>query len=197
MAEPTLQTSFIPKRSMSIAAVGARGTSVFLVIGIVLFLASAVVAGVVYANKMRLESAISGKDGLTESLKKARDAYDRDFLKMVTRFDRKLASASTLLSAHTTMVPLFAELNHDTLQTVRFTSFDYSTGDTGPKLQLRGEAKSFQSIALQSSSFVASNKFKDVVFSDLNVDNKGVVVFSLSMTVDPTLVSYLEDNRPN
>lgn len=180
---------------MSVASVGSAGTSIFLVIGIILFLASLVVGGVVYANKLRLANSIDGENGLRASLKKASDAYDKPFLQKVTRFDKKLSSASTLLSAHTTLNPLFEELNKSTLQTVRFTSFDYSSQESGPKLELRGEAESFQSIALQSSEFANSRKFLDVVFSDLNVDNTGKVTFSLSMGVDPTLVSYLEAKR--
>ncbi len=180
---------------MRIAALGERSTGIFLVIAIILFLASAVVAGVVYFNKLHLDRSINGENGLTESLKKAREAFDKEFLETVTRFDKKLKSGSELLGQHSTVNPLFAALNQYTLGTVRFTSFDYSNAEGGPKLSLRGEAQSFQSIALQSSSFVSSRVFRDIVFSDLNVDSKGMIVFSLSMRVDPTLVSYLESKR--
>jgi len=195
MLEPTLQTSFIPKKSLKSAVVGREATSLFLVVTLVLFLASAAVAGGVYANKIRLQNSITGPNGLTNSLKLAREAFDKDLLEAITRFDAKLVTGSELLNKHITLVPLFTELNKDTLETVRFTSFNFSFDAGLPKLTLNGEAKSFQSIALQSDSFVASRKFKDVIFSGLDVDNKGRVTFELSMKVDPTLISYIETKR--
>jgi len=173
----------------------SSGTGVFLVIALVLFLASLTVAGVVYVRRVSLDKAINGPQGLKESLATAREAFNSDLLTTITRFDLKLSAGNELLNRHVTLVPLFEALNQYTLKTVRFTSFDYESAGGVPKLILRGEAQSFESIALQTESYVLSRQFKDIIFSNLNVDNKEKVVFELSMNVSTDLISYKEFRR--
>jgi hypothetical protein len=48
----------------------------------------------------------------------------------------------------------------------------------------------FATVALQSDQFAASKALKDIVFSDIAVDELGKVTFSVTATVDPSLINY-------
>ncbi len=55
---------------------------------------------------------------------------------------------------------------------------------------MNGTARSFNAVALQSDAFGKSSIFKDPIFSNLNLDQEGDVVFDFSAVIDPVRVSY-------
>ena len=60
-------------------------------------------------------------------------------------------------------------------------------------MNLRGSAKNYEGIALQSIIFAENSRVKDFVFSDLNVEAGGRVSFSLKLEVDPKWLNYFDD----
>ena len=55
---------------------------------------------------------------------------------------------------------------------------------------LRGWAKSFNEVALQSDSFAGEKFIQEPIFSDINLDESGNILFSFSAILDPSLISY-------
>jgi len=78
-----------------------------------------------------------------------------------------------------------------TLKSISFDNFSYKTDETGRvSIVMDGKASSFGSVALQSDVF-SDNKFiEEPIFSNLNLDNKGNVVFNFVAFVNPQLVLY-------
>jgi hypothetical protein len=91
-----------------------------------------------------------------------------------------------------------------TYSEVRFTNFNLSNGGKGQTssvggdavrsgawLALKGEAKSYTAIAKQDEIFKNnSDKIYSASFGQFNLTDKGLVEFSLSLEVDPSLISY-------
>lgn len=183
------QTSFIPKKP--IAPVFARrgdSVSVFLVISVVVFVLSLGAALGVFAYKKILIARIAEMD---ETLVRAKNAFEPDFVLKLSRFDKRVSASRELLSSHGALSPLFTLLENDALATVRFDSFSFTaTAGEGGALAMTGRAKNFSSIALQSDVFGEERFIKNPVFSDLNPDQSGNIAFRFSATVDKPLLSF-------
>jgi len=87
---------------------------------------------------------------------------------------------------------LFEFLEASTVKSVRFTDFSYSFNDNNKNfnLSMNGEARGYASLALQADIFSESGNFTDLTFSNLTLDDRGNVQFSINAVIDPTLVSY-------
>ncbi|HBV01431.1 MAG TPA: hypothetical protein DEF00_03510 [Candidatus Taylorbacteria bacterium] len=57
---------------------------------------------------------------------------------------------------------------------------------------MTGQAKSFNSVALQSDVFGTERSFKDPIFSNFSLNERGDVIFNFQTTVDPKLLLYRE-----
>ncbi len=65
-----------------------------------------------------------------------------------------------------------------------------STPTAGAKIVLTGTADSFSTVALQSDQFGASKVLKDIIFSNIGVQDGGAVSFTVSASIDPSLILY-------
>jgi hypothetical protein len=108
------------------------------------------------------------------------------------RLDNRLNAGRKILERHVAPSAIFAFLSTQTLERVRFTSFDYSAGDSGEALlELTGETDTFSTIALQSDQFGGSKALRDVIFSDIIISAEtGRVTFSVSAKADSSLLSF-------
>ncbi|MEX2052556.1 MAG: hypothetical protein WD991_02600, partial [Candidatus Paceibacterota bacterium] len=109
--------------------------------------------------------------------------------------DKRLKSSQEILDKHIVVSPLFAILGDITMKTVRYTEFSYELGtDKDAKIivKMSGEAVGYKSIALQSDLFTKEKRLIDPVFSNLELDNNGNVIFELEFSVAPELVNYKE-----
>lgn len=188
--DPQVQASFIPKKSLDVSVSnrsGGFGGLVFLV-SLLIFIASLVAAGGVFAYKQYLQTAITSK---AKSLALAEGAYDPGTIEDLVRLDSRLIQAKALLNKHVAVTGIFAFLSTQTLPNVSFGSFDYSLGDDGSaKISMTGIADSFATVALQSDQFGGNKLLKDVVFSGITADAVGHVTFSVSASVDKSVLSY-------
>lgn len=189
--DPQMPASFIPKKSLDsstrVRNSGALGGLLFLV-GVFLFVVSVVAAGATFAYKGYLVKSIADKSA---SLQKTKEAFDLSAIENLLRIDLRIKQAGTLLQRHVAPSAIFSFLSLQTLQNLQFTSFNYALQDDGSAaVELEGIAAGFATVALQSDQFAASKALKDIVFSDIAVDEQGKVTFSVSATVDPSLINY-------
>jgi len=188
--EPKFRTSFIPKQPLVTTPAQAErhGPSLLFLISLILFLGSVALAGGVFLYKQYLKQAIQSN---AASLERARAAFEPALIQELRRLDSRIITANTLLATHVSPTELFAFLSTATLEDVRFQDFTYSvTAPDKINLNMKGQAKSFAAVVLQSDSFAKSHQLRDPIFSNLNLDSGGNVVFDFTSLVEPTLVSY-------
>ena len=185
------QTSFIPKKPImqTPETEVSRGTNLLLLISIFLFVGSIVLALGVYLYKGALVRDIANKK---VSLARARDAFEPASIVKLQRLSRRLDLSRTVLANHLAPSQLFDSLESSTLQNVRFSSMDLAINqakNTG-LLTMKGQARSYGAVARQSDVFAKVASIKNPVFSELNLDQKGNVVFTFTASVDPNALRY-------
>src|SRR3989344_680347 len=156
-----VQTSFIPKQVLS---TGSRSTrqpvGLFLLLSIVVLIVALLFLGGAYAYRFKLTDDInrpcssdSGDElagcGLNASIAVRRESLDPDSIAGFELLDKQLRRASEILDQHKTLLPVLAFLEAQTLQSIKYTSFN----QTGTVLDLKGVAKSYEGVALQSIEF--------------------------------------------
>jgi hypothetical protein len=189
--DPQPPTSFIPKAPL-VGEARSGGGGLLTLLAVLIFVISGVAAGGAFAYGKYLESALADKDA---SLKKAEGAFDTASIIDLSRLDIRLAEARRLLESHVAPSGVFTFLSATTLERVQFTSLDIGIDENGGgKIMLLGVADSFSSLALQSDQFGAAKVLRDVVFSDISTDAGGRVQFSVSASVDPSILSYAKQN---
>jgi hypothetical protein len=190
--EPKFQSSFIPKGPVAAAGpvsdtYGRPHASFFGIVATFLFSISLILALGVFGYERYLLAHIGT---LGSDLTKARATMQPDTIRELVRSNQRLISTGDLLKKHTALSPFFDYLEEATLKNVRFTSFEYLTTDKGLVLTMHGQARSYGDVAEQSDTFNKSKMFTDPVFSDLDLDTKGNVIFAFKAGLDPAAVSY-------
>lgn len=189
--EPKFRTSFIPKAPIvaATAVKRTRGTgSLLFLLAVIVFLGSSALAIGTFLYTSYLEASLQSKK---ESLERARAAFEPALIQELTRLDSRLSVGRKLLHGHLAATGFFSLLEQNTLQGIRFKNlkFDAQAPDR-ITISMAGEAVSFGAVALQSDAFGRIRTIRDPIFSDLNIDQKGAVVFNFSAFVDPSVVSY-------
>lgn len=186
--EPQVSTSFIPKKPLIENRRGNASGFIFL-LAFLVFIGSIVAAGAVFLYGAYLHRALDSK---TQSLEAAKGAFESaGAIETLVRLDSRIMQAKSLLTEHVAPSAIFAFLSAQTLERVRFTSFEYTKQDDGSvAVELQGLTDSFATIALQSDQFGASKGLRNIIFSNIVVETEGGVSFSLTATVDPSLLLY-------
>lgn len=201
--DPQIQTSFIPKEQVvqTTAKKERAGLSILPIVSfIILFLAIATY-GAAYLYKESLAASIQE---MNASLAKKNSDFEKQSLTKYQSIDRRIKVAKKLISQHISLVPLFDLIEARTLQGVRFKNFQFSANDSNKdiKVKMSGEAKSYIAVAQQSDLFgnaddaLTENVFTNIVFSNLNLDAFGNVVFDVTFSVSPRLLSYENPLNP-
>lgn len=183
------QTSFIPKKPLSKeSAVRERPTGLFTILSTLVFFVSLLGAGGVFAYKTLLAREIETSRA---ALERAEKAFDPATIVELERLDKRIESSKRVLESHTVVSPLFALLEDSAIPQVRFSKMSFSFLNSDKiELRLSGEARNYSFVALQSDEFGKSKFLKDVIFSNLNLDTFGNVVFDVDATVASDLVLY-------
>lgn len=156
--------------------------------GNILFILSLLLAGVVFGYEKLLQGKIAR---MQTSLEAARQELNPDLIKSLSRTHARIVSGGEILSRHVTVSSFFKLLESLTLQSLRFTTFKYSAlGESGITVQMKGEARDYKTVALQSDIFSKNAFIKDPIFSDLDLSEGGSVVFTFKSRIDPTLLLY-------
>lgn len=187
--DPQIPTSFIPKKPVATVQLGTKAPLSFLfLIALVLFLGSLLSAGGAFAYLTYLKQSIGTKSA---SLDRSRKVFEPAVIAELVRLNSRLKLGSEVLSSHASPSAVFLFLEKSTLESVRFTDFNYSLDGNGSAvIRLEGEARTFSDVALQSDEFGKQRVLKDIYFDDINTDQTGRVVFSARAAVDPSFLLY-------
>lgn len=189
--ETKFQTSFIPKQPVtSEAPHHTSAASLFFLFAFIVFMASLASAGGVFIYSEIIKKNINeGKSQLTLN----KNAFDPNTISQITRLNDRINAADYLLKRHKSVSTLFLVLSNSTLKNVRFSDFTYTGVDDKISLNMRGQATSYETVALQAKEFTnpnLKNVFRSPLFGDLTLDTQGNVSFSFSTNIDPFLVDY-------
>lgn len=195
--EPTIPTSFIPKRPVSSTAPeptrsGHQATGLLSFLTIIIVVATVAGFGWVYVDEKQLTTK---RDELTAQINKTREGLGTAFVLDIKRLSERIESAKIILDRHIVVSPIFAALEQSTLKTVQYKDFTYAFvgGETGQTVtvSLSGTARSYETLALQSDEFTKSYLIKNPVFSGLTIDEKtNRVDFDLEFSVSAADLSY-------
>jgi len=193
--EPKFQSSFIPKgpivSNASAPVAKSRGEKSLLgFLASLIFGISVLIALGVVGYKFYLNYSIKSMAAEVES---GRQALNSEVVSEITRLNNRIEATETLVGNHLVLSPLFRFLEVSTLRNVRFTDFDFTDTDSGYELSLQGEARGYSALALQADVFNKSEYFRDPIFSDIRLDERGNVAFSFTAVINPALLSYRKE----
>ncbi len=189
--ETKFQASFIPKQPVTEEAHHhTSAASLFFLVSFILFLASLASAAAVFIYGQVITRNINeGQKQLTLN----KNAFDPNTIQEITRLNDRIFAADILLKQHKSVSTLFQVLSNTTLKTVKFSEFTYNAADDKITLTMRGQAFNYETVALQAKAFTdpnLKNVFRSPIFSDLNLDAQGNVLFGFITSVDSFLVDY-------
>ncbi len=193
--DPKMQSSFIPKTPIATdrAAHSSSTVNLFFLISVLAFIVTLAIGGFLFfynAQQQKQIEAIAAS--LIASEKK--DFSDTD-VNAWTDLDKRTQAANEILQRHYAVSSLFRLLQELTVKNIRFTRFEFSLKDDGAEkaaldLALSGEGRSYNAVSYQSDVMKSSESLDDVLFSDIRLDEKGNILFSMKAAVDPALTSY-------
>ncbi len=184
------QTSFIPKKTIEQRPKSIKsGGGLLNVFAFIIFLASIISVGGAYFYRNGIRSDI---ETYKVSLQRARAAFEPSLITELQILDKRLNAATSILDKHIAVSPIFVLLQDLTLPTVRYSDFSYVIDERTNlvNMQLKGEARGYNHIALQADLFSKNKFIKNPIFSDFTLDQIGNVDFNLSFSVDRSLVTY-------
>lgn len=188
--DPQVSASFIPKKPLAEVR-GSRGGAygVLMLLSVLIFIASLIAAGSAFLYQ-RYQDVLLASHKAT--LEKYQQSYEIETIQTLIRFDSRIAEAKKVLTSHLAPSEIFSFLAEQTLEKVQFTDFSYQVGATGHSatIQMSGLANSFATIALQSDQLGGSKVLKDIIFSNITIHSAGEVSFSVSASVDQSLILY-------
>lgn len=188
--ETKFQTSFIPKAPLSNGEGNAPKKSInfFVFISILIFILSLLAALGTYLYLGYLKKS---EETIKINLDKNIKAFEPQTIETYVRLSSRLVAAHNILSKHVAISNVFDYLADTTLKTVRFTDFKYELGvDGAVSLSMNGQARNYNAVAYQSEVFGQKRDLRNLIFSNLDLDEKGNVIFKLASNLDPGFTYY-------
>lgn len=186
-----LQATFMPRQAPggNDAYVRPKGPPNFLMgIALVLILLVACAWVGLFLYKGHLAESNDAKRTQIETAVKN---FEPELTKELTILKARVDAGKTLISNHVAFSEFLELLAATTVQTVQFTDFGFTTADNGKiEIGLKGQARSYNSIAFQSDVFSRVKQFIAPVFSGLVLDEKGNLNFNVSFELDPSTIKY-------
>lgn len=187
--DPRFQTSFIPKKPLiSTTKPSSKTINLFALVATLIFVSTiALAVGVYFYNNLLLSQITDSK----ATLERAKGAFEPDTINKIVRLDNRINVAEGLLNNHIASSYLFDVISRVTLKTVRFKNLNYQyLAKDKILVDMKGQAQSFTSVALESDALNAEKALKNPVIGDLALDALGTVSFSVTATIDPTAIVY-------
>lgn len=176
--ESNIRSSFIPQSPVGAPQPGSRRTSsgggpdMLTLLSLVLFIASATLAVGVFLYVQYMNTNAASK---LEQLNRAKAAFEPSLIAELTRLDDRMRAADEVLGIHIAPSSLFRVLEQLTLQTVAFSSLDFTAESaTNMTLTMQGVAQSMNSIALEADLLSKSGIISNPIFSNINRTVDGV-----------------------
>jgi hypothetical protein len=181
-------TSFIPKKNIaSDQKEGGKSLSLILLFTIVIFAITVISAGGVFSYGRYLSGKIENSKN---SLALEKENFEFTTIENFTRLDKRIKASKELLDKHIDLTGLFETLESETLKNIQFESMDFSIKKDTIKIFMKGVARSYSSVALQSDIFGDNPMIKNPIFSNLDINNLGDVVFDFTANIDKELILY-------
>lgn len=159
----------------------------FMLLGLILFIASAVLAVGVFLYVQFLNTTATSK---LDQLNRAKAAFEPALIAELTRLDDRMRAADEVLSIHVAPSALFNVLQQLTLQTVAFSTLDFSAQNSNDMtLAMQGVAQSVNSIALEADLLSKSGVITSPIFSNMNRTPQGVR-FDFTSGINPEGLRY-------
>ena len=185
--DTTHQSSFIPKKPSSGGTFSQSG-GLFPFITNTIFTITIIASIGVFAYDKYLQNNISAMDS---RLNAARTELQPETIKQLVKSDKRITAAGEIVNNHVTLSSFFELIQKLTLQGVRFTSFSYGPGvNNSTAIILKGYARTYATVALQAKIFSENENFANPLFSDLDLNEKGDVVFCMRTGINPKIISY-------
>ena len=180
-------TSFIPKKSEIPDVNKKESLDLLLLIAMVIFLISLFSAVGVFLYKNFLTNTIEQN---SINLEREKVNFDIASIEEFVRLDKRLNLSEDLLYNHVDLIALFDLLESNTLKNIQFQDFDFDSSKDSLDMTVKGVARSYSTVALQSDIFGENQYIHNPIFSDLNVNEEGNIIFKLTASIDKDLVSY-------
>lgn len=192
--ESNIQSSFIPsdtvQRGRNFSS-RREGTDLFVLIAVVLFIASLALGVGVFLYEQFLKTSNASK---VEQLERARAAFEPSLIRELTRLDDRMESGELILNKHLAPSAFFRLLESITLQTVSYRNLSFNAADKNQMtLEMSGFAQSVNSIALQADLFGKSGAVSSPIFSNITRETGGVR-FDMSAIINPSAINYVQKN---
>lgn len=184
------QTSFIPKKPIDQGSkMGSSNTvSLFTLISILIFVVAVLSSGVVYFWGVSIQSQIVE---MKAKITKAQESYEPATIERLIETSQRLKSGRDILNNHISPSLIFQALEESTLKSVRFKSFEYTYSTNGViSISMRGQARDFSTIALQSDVFANNKYIQNPILGDLALDQQGNVSFSFTANIPKDQILY-------
>lgn len=196
MVDQNQTSSFIPKQGAVSTRRARRESSLGL-----LFLISLLLLGIsllVFAGSFGYRAVLDrqvnkpcGGDGSACGLKatvdRTREELGIEEIIRYSRLDKKMTAAAGLIDRHISLVPLLDLIETETLHTVRFSAMVLNV-DGG--VTLEGVATSYADLASQVKTLEKNPGVKAVVFSDVDLNDAGQVVFTAKLLPNSDLLVF-------
>ena len=183
-------SSFVPKKPLTERKMSGGSLSLSMTISLVVLGAALVFLAGAYGYQYFLLNQINrpcnGAEncGLRAQLEIERTNLNLDEIIRLSKLDLKLDKASDIINSHTSLIPLLSLIEKNTVHSVKFDSFDYFSNT----LELAGEAKSYEDIAVLANTFQSTEQFSEISFSDFTITPTGNVEFSMSAQITEDLL---------
>lgn len=184
---PEEKLSFISQKTFNPPVYKSAGPGVLLIFSFLIFFLSGSLAIGLFFYKNSLKKEI---DSMNDSLVSARAAFELPVINKLINISDKISSVKKLLAERNSLIPIFDLLESTTLKDVRFKNFKYSTSEKNFTVVLDGTTKNYSVLAAQSDIFEKEKDIKEVLLSNFNLGEKGVVNFMAKIVFDPELVVY-------
>jgi len=124
-------------------------------------------------------------------LEKFNQEFDKTIIQEAKSLENKIGAVEGILNQHTTLSPVFTLLERVTLQSIQFTSFDYTEEDGSLVLSLSGIAPGFASLAYQRDVFLAEvDSLRSFEITEFSLEETGAISFDATASISQQTVRY-------
>jgi hypothetical protein len=187
---PPTAGSIMPKTPPQQVVRRSEGVSLVLALGVFALFVVGIGYGGMYAYTIMLNRSLeSAKVTLQQSEKQ----FEPQLISQLSTLDRQLKIANQLLNQHTQITPVLKMLEETASSSVQYDDFRYEYAKdekSKPTLRIRGQARSYQAIAQQSTTLGNSKVVAEHIFSDFKVNTNGRVDFVLTLTPAADSIIY-------
>ncbi len=203
--ETHFQTSFIPKKpvisaSQQVSPSPHQSASLLMVIGVIVFIISILLAGGAYGWKSYL---VSQRESYKKTLEEHKKQFKLDLITTLKQTDAKIDLAKQILNDHIATTLILDKLGRVTSDGIRFTTLDLNSAPgKGITLGLNGYGPSYKVVAFQSDLFshledygLRGEVLGGVVTNPIQNQNS-TVSFDMTASINSDSVSYKRTLTP-